>query len=32
MKNILDFPLHFIPCDLEDDDILEAVKIQPISP
>tara|TARA_Y100000782_G_C9957734_1_gene170415 strand:- start:14 stop:442 length:429 start_codon:yes stop_codon:yes gene_type:complete len=32
MKNILDFPLHFIPCDLEDNDILEAVKIQPISP
>ena len=32
MKNILDFPLHFIPCDLDDDDILEAVKIQPISP
>jgi hypothetical protein len=32
MKNILDFPLHFIPCDQEDDNILEAVKIQPISP
>jgi len=32
MKNILDFPLHFIPCDQENDDILQAVIIQPISP
>ena len=32
MKNILTFPSHFIPCDLEDDNILEAVKILPVSP
>lgn len=31
-KNILDFPLQFIPCDQENDDILQAVIIQPISP